>query len=147
MALRTHRRLLNRRPRGRHLNAPEGDIPVAASTAFIPENALLGNALKFTPAPGRVMVALDIAGGVARLSVKDGGIGIDREFPPHVFEALAQAEGSTVRKYRGLGLGLAIVRHVVELHGGTVRAESEGPGKGATFTVVLPLADGAARAG
>jgi signal transduction histidine kinase len=132
------------------------DLALGPSPAWVEGDAarlqqvvwnLVGNSLKFTPAPGRVTVALEIAGGAARLSVKDGGIGIDREFLPHVFEAFAQAEGSTVRKHRGLGLGLAIVRHVVELHGGTVRAESGGPGKGATFTVVLPLADGAAPAG
>jgi signal transduction histidine kinase len=108
---------------------------------------LVGNALKFTPASGRVTVALDTAGGAARLSVKDDGIGIDAEFLPHVFGAFAQAEGATVREHRGLGLRLAIVRHVVELHGGKVRAESGGPGKGATFTVVLPLADDASSAG
>jgi two-component system, chemotaxis family, CheB/CheR fusion protein len=101
---------------------------------------LVGNALKFTPAPGRVALALDTAGGEARLSVKDGGIGIDPEFLPRVFGTFTQGDGSVAREHRGLGLGLAIVRHVVELHRGTVRAESAGIGKGATFTVVLPLA-------
>jgi two-component system CheB/CheR fusion protein len=101
---------------------------------------LVGNALKFTAAPGRIRVAVDVAGGEASLSVKDGGIGIDPEFLPQVFGAFTQADGSVAREHRGLGLGLAIVRHVVALHGGTVRAESAGPGQGATFTVRLPLA-------
>ncbi|MFL5300928.1 MAG: ATP-binding protein, partial [Anaeromyxobacteraceae bacterium] len=108
---------------------------------------LVGNALKFTAAPGRVCVTLDGAGGEARLSVKDGGIGIAPEFLPRVFGAFAQADGSPAREHRGLGLGLTIARHVVELHRGTVRAESAGLGKGATFTVRLPLAGVAKAAG
>jgi two-component system CheB/CheR fusion protein len=104
---------------------------------------LLTNALKFTSAPGRIAVSLDTADGQARLRVIDSGIGIAPEFLPHVFSKFAQADGSAARS-RGLGLGLAIVRHVVELHGGSVRAESAGEGKGATFTVLLPLARGVA---
>jgi PAS domain S-box-containing protein len=100
---------------------------------------LLANAVKFTPPGGAVDVDLLPAGsdGV-RISIKDEGAGIDPDFLPHVFERFRQADGSVSRQHGGLGLGLAIVRHLVELHGGTVRAESPGMGKGATFTVELP---------
>lgn len=105
---------------------------------------LLSNAIKFTPNEGRVEVELAIvskedAAFSAQIRVTDTGIGIASEFLPHVFESFRQADGSTTRKYGGLGLGLAIVRHLVELHGGTVAAESPGIGQGATFTVKLPL--------
>lgn len=73
--------------------------------------------------------------------MRDSGIGIDHQFVPHVFEQFRQADSSTTRAHGGLGLGLAIVRHLVELHGGTVAAESDGEGRGAVFTVRLPLAD------
>ena len=73
------------------------------------------------------------------LEIGDNGQGISAEFLPHVFERFRQADSSTTRKHGGLGLGLAIVRHLVEIHGGTVRAESDGEGKGATLTVILPL--------
>ena len=100
---------------------------------------LLANAVKFTPADGLVDVDLGDAGerGV-QVRVADNGAGIDTDFLPHVFERFRQADGSVSRQHGGLGLGLAIVRHLVELHGGTVRAESAGLGKGSTFTVVLP---------
>ena len=100
---------------------------------------LLANAVKFTPPGGFVDVDLGDAGecGV-QVRVADNGAGIETDFLPHVFERFRQADGSVSRQHGGLGLGLAIVRHLVELHGGTVRAESAGPGKGAAFTVVLP---------
>jgi len=103
---------------------------------------LLANAVKFTPAGGTIDVNLLDAGlnGV-RIRVRDDGPGIDPEFLPYVFERFRQADGTTSRQHGGLGLGLAIVRHLVELHGGEVRAESPGPGKGATFTVDLPRTD------
>ena len=84
-------------------------------------------------------VTLEEADGRALLSVSDTGMGIAPEFLPHVFNRFSQEDGSTTRVYGGLGLGLAIVRHLVEAHGGTVKAESPGPGKGATITVTLPL--------
>lgn len=100
---------------------------------------LLTNAVKFTPNGGSVGVALNRADGQAILTVTDTGQGIDPEFLPHVFERFRQADSSTTRSFTGLGLGLAIVRHLVELHGGSVSADSEGIGRGATFTVRLPL--------
>jgi CheY-like chemotaxis protein len=100
---------------------------------------LLANAVKFTPAGGAVRVRVARgAGGSVRLIVSDTGIGILPDFLPHVFDRFRQADSSTTRAYGGVGLGLAIVRHLVELHGGTARAESEGEGRGATFTIELP---------
>jgi len=101
---------------------------------------LLSNAVKFTPPQGRVAVLADEVDGQARLRVTDTGIGIPGAFLPYVFDRFRQADSSTTRTHGGLGLGLSIVRHLVELHGGTVAAESEGEGRGATFTVKLPLA-------
>ncbi|MBW4576560.1 MAG: PAS domain S-box protein [Aphanothece sp. CMT-3BRIN-NPC111] len=103
---------------------------------------LLSNAIKFTPKEGRVEVRLECAGSYAQIQVKDTGKGISAEFLPYVFEQFRQADSSMTRSYGGLGLGLAIVRQLVELHGGTVQAESEGEGQGATFTVKLPLIEG-----
>jgi signal transduction histidine kinase/ActR/RegA family two-component response regulator len=100
---------------------------------------LLSNAIKFTPEGGRVMIRLERVNNNARIVVSDTGIGIKPEFLPHVFDRFRQADSAFTRKHGGLGLGLAIVRHLVEMHGGTVQAESEGEGRGATFTVTLPL--------
>jgi signal transduction histidine kinase len=101
---------------------------------------LLANAVKFTPAGGRIEVLADEADGQARIRVTDTGIGIPDVFLRYVFDRFRQADSSTTRTHGGLGLGLSIVRHLVELHGGTVSAASEGEGRGATFTVMLPLA-------
>jgi two-component system CheB/CheR fusion protein len=100
---------------------------------------LLTNAVKFTPAGGRVVIAAVKDGAHARITVRDTGQGIAPEFLPHVFDRFAQADTSNARVHGGLGLGLAIVRDLTQLHQGTVTAESEGTGKGATFTVELPL--------
>jgi len=102
---------------------------------------LLVNAVKFSFEKGTVTVLLDRQDGQARLRVGDTGIGIEPEFLPHVFRRFAQEDGTTVRRYGGLGLGLAIVRDLVEAHGGTVHGESEGKGRGSTFSVFLPLRD------
>jgi len=96
------------------------------------------NAIKFTPKGGSVHVRLQRVGTDIELTVADTGQGIDVEFLPHVFERFRQGEGTTTRRHGGLGLGLALVRHLVEAHGGTVRADSAGLGKGATFSVHLP---------
>lgn len=101
---------------------------------------LLSNAVKFTHAGGRVHVALTRDETHARLEITDTGGGISPEFLPHLFDRFTQADTSTTRKHGGLGLGLSIVRHIVSLHGGTVQAHSEGEGRGAQFTVMLPLA-------
>ncbi len=100
---------------------------------------LLTNAVKFTDHGGRIEVRLKGRGGMARLQVADNGQGIDPAFLPHVFDRFKQADSSMSRVHGGLGLGLAIVRHVIEMHGGKAGAASAGPGKGATFTLELPL--------
>jgi CheY-like chemotaxis protein/two-component sensor histidine kinase len=102
--------------------------------------SLLANAIKFTPAGGRVQVRLERAGAFARIQVIDSGHGIGREFLPRVFERFRQADSSSTRAYGGLGIGLALVKSLVELQGGRVSAESAGDDKGATFTIDLPLA-------
>jgi signal transduction histidine kinase len=99
---------------------------------------LLSNAIKFTPSGGRVEVHVQRAGSDVAITVSDTGIGIDRSFLPYVFDRFRQADSSASRSHGGLGLGLAIVRHLAELHGGRVSVESEGRGGGATFTVCLP---------
>ena len=100
---------------------------------------LLSNAVKFTPRGGRVRARLTFDGPWARIEVADTGVGIRPEFLPHVFDRFQQADRSITRQFGGLGLGLSIVKHLVELHGGTVQAASEGEGKGSTFTVTLPV--------
>jgi PAS domain S-box-containing protein len=100
---------------------------------------LLSNAVKFTPRGGRVEVRAGRIGGEVRVVVSDTGGGIEPDFLPYVFDRFRQADASTTRTQGGLGLGLSIVRHIVELHGGTVVAESGGKGLGATFTVILPV--------
>ena len=121
---------------------PEALPPVAGDAARLQQivRHLLSNALKFTPPGGRVRVWVEQAGEEARLVVSDTGVGIAPHFLPHVFDRFRQADSSMTRSYGGLGLGLAIVRALVELHHGHVSAESPGDGAGATFTVRLPLA-------
>ncbi|MGH9424723.1 MAG: ATP-binding protein [Terriglobia bacterium] len=100
---------------------------------------VLSNAVKFTPKGGNIQVRVTREGANAAISVKDNGKGITDEFLPYVFERFRQADGSLTRKYGGLGLGLAIARHLTELHGGTIDVESAGEKKGSVFTVKLPL--------
>jgi len=102
---------------------------------------LLTNAIKFTPDGGRVRVALRRSGSSVLVEVIDNGQGIKRQFLPYVFERFRQADSTYTRRIGGLGLGLAIVRHLVELHGGTVTADSQGKGRGSVFTVRLPVAE------
>jgi signal transduction histidine kinase len=101
---------------------------------------LVSNAIKFTPDGGRIAIALRRTDGTAELQVRDTGIGIDPAFAPHVFERFRQANATMTREHGGLGLGLAIARHIVELHGGTIGMESAGRDQGTCFTVRLPLA-------
>ena len=106
---------------------------------------LLANSVKFTPSGGKVVVRLRRTAQLVEIVVEDSGQGITAEFLPLVFERFKQAEGGTTRKHGGLGLGLAIVRHIVELHGGRIEARSEGTGKGATFTVQIPVSPASSR--
>jgi signal transduction histidine kinase/integral membrane sensor domain MASE1/ActR/RegA family two-component response regulator len=124
------------------VSADAGVGPVAADAARLQQIIwnLLSNAVKFTPRDGHVRVSLRRFESSAELEVRDTGIGIDADFLPRVFERFRQAESALTRSHRGLGLGLAIVRHLIELHGGTVSAASDGEGNGATFTLRIPLA-------
>ena len=103
---------------------------------------LLANAAKFTPAGGTIRARLAAEAGAAQLAITDTGVGISADFLPFVFDRFRQADGTSNRAHGGLGLGLAIVRSIVEMHGGTVAVASSGEGKGATFTVRLPLGEG-----
>jgi signal transduction histidine kinase/AmiR/NasT family two-component response regulator len=130
--------------KGIHLSAqiaPEAET-VSGDTERLQQVVwnLLSNAVKFAPNGGRVEVRLERADSQVEIVVTDNGQGISPEFLPYVFERFRQEDGGTSRQQGGLGLGLAIVRQIVELHGGTVRVASEGLGKGATFTVALPIA-------
>ena len=119
----------------------EIDAPVNGDEARLQQvmENLLSNAIKFTPRGGSIDVGLERVGAEARITVRDTGIGISAEALPEVFERFRQVDKSSTRKYGGLGLGLAIVRNLVELHGGKVTAESAGEGRGSTFTITLPL--------
>ena len=100
---------------------------------------LLSNAVKFSDRGGSIRLGLETTDGRVEFTVEDTGHGISKDFLPYVFDRFRQADSSTTRQHGGLGLGLAIARHLVEIHGGTIRAESNGPGHGATFTMYLPL--------
>lgn len=100
---------------------------------------LLSNAIKFTPKGGTVSVEIKRTHGLVDIKIIDSGVGIKKEFLPHVFDRFRQADASSIRKFGGLGLGLSIVRHLTEMHGGTVSAASDGENKGSTFTVSLPV--------
>jgi PAS domain S-box-containing protein len=119
----------------------DGPLPIYGDPERLTQafSNLMANAMKFTPQGGRVRVSVGPGGSEAHIVVSDTGRGIDPEFLSHVFEKFRQAEVSRSRTVGGVGLGLAIVRSIVELHGGRVRADSEGPGKGSTFTIALPL--------
>jgi CheY-like chemotaxis protein/anti-sigma regulatory factor (Ser/Thr protein kinase) len=122
------------------IDVPEGALTIAADGDRLQQIAwnLLSNAVKFTPKGGRVEVRAYREGSELCIRVTDSGEGIRRDVLPLVFEAFQQADTSITRRHGGLGLGLAIVKQLVTAHGGTVRAESDGEGKGATFTVRLP---------
>ncbi|HXS00820.1 MAG TPA: hybrid sensor histidine kinase/response regulator, partial [Pyrinomonadaceae bacterium] len=100
---------------------------------------LLTNAVKFTPKGGKIQVKVQRINSHVEIVVSDSGVGINKEFLPYVFDRFRQADGSTTRIHGGLGLGLSIVRQLVDLHGGSVGVESKGEGKGATFTITLPF--------
>ena len=120
----------------------EGSVTVLGDRARLRQILwnLLSNAVKFTPENGRVGVKVQQTGNSSiAITVSDSGVGIAKDFLPHVFERFTQYDASTSRRHLGLGLGLAITRHLVEMHGGTIRAESAGPGKGSEFIIELPL--------
>ncbi|MDZ8136847.1 MAG: response regulator [Nostoc sp. DedQUE04] len=119
----------------------EPTAPISGDAARLQQVVwnLLTNAVKFTPDDGQVIIELRQIAGQAQIRAIDTGIGIQPEFLPHVFEYFQQEDSSTTRRFGGLGLGLAIVRQIVELHGGTVKAESLGENQGATFTVQIPI--------
>jgi len=123
------------------LSANEDIGPVSGDPERLQQvvSNLLSNAVKFTPRDGHVAVRIERVGSQAQIRVTDSGRGIDPAFLPHMFERFRQAGSSSTRSEGGLGLGLAIVRHLVELHGGTVEAESGGAGTGCSFSVRLPL--------
>jgi PAS domain S-box-containing protein len=116
--------------------------PVAGDPARLQQVVwnLLSNAIKFTPRGGHIAVSLTQANGSAEIAVKDTGVGIRADVLPHVFDRFHQADRSITRRFGGLGLGLSIVKHLVELHGGTVHAESSGEGQGSVFAIRLPIA-------
>jgi signal transduction histidine kinase len=125
----------------------EPDVPIVEADANRLQQVitnLLSNAVKFTPEGGRVEATLAAAGPHVRICVADTGEGLLPEVAPYIFERFRQADSTMTRHYGGLGLGLAIVRHIVQLHGGTVEAASDGPGRGTTVTVLLPIAGPAA---
>jgi PAS domain S-box-containing protein len=123
------------------VSLPDAPVVVRGDAARLQQVVanLLSNGVKFTPLSGKVAVTLGVEGDDAVVEVVDTGTGIAPEFLPHVFERFSQADNSTSRAHGGLGLGLAIVRHLVSLHGGAVKATSEGRGSGSTFRVTLPL--------
>ena len=124
-----------------HYSSERGLGAISADSARLQQIIwnLLSNAVKFTPRGGKIIVRVEQDGSHARVTVQDTGQGVDPQFLPRVFDRFRQADSSITRTFGGLGLGLAIVRHLVELHGGTVAAESEGVGKGAKFSAAFPL--------
>jgi CheY-like chemotaxis protein len=124
-----------------HVDLPAREVPVNGDRQRLQQVVwnLLSNAIKFTPDGGRVSVRLESGDRVARISVSDTGLGIAPEFLPHIFERFRQAETNQTRGHGGLGLGLSIAQHIVAAHHGSIHGESAGEGKGATFTVEIPL--------
>jgi signal transduction histidine kinase len=126
-----------------HLHAPHDAVLVSGDSFRLQQVFwnLLSNAVKFSPEKSVVEVSIEEVAGQAVVRVKDKGVGITAEFLPHVFDRFRQADSSSTREYGGLGLGLSIVRHIVEMHGGKVWAESDGIQRGSTFSLQLPLAE------
>ncbi len=123
------------------VDAADGMPPVMGDPGRLEQIVwnLLSNAVKFTPRGGTVFVDVGVDGAWASIRVRDSGQGIPQDFLPYIFDRFRQGDTGTNRSHGGLGLGLSIVRHLAEIHGGSVAAKSDGPGKGATFTVRLPL--------
>jgi signal transduction histidine kinase len=123
------------------LDLPSEPVTVDGDAGRLQQIAwnLLSNAVKFTPADGHVYARVSSKGTEALVAIADTGIGIAPEFLPHIFDRFTQADGTTTRSAGGLGIGLAIVQQLTELHGGRITVASGGPGLGSTFTVHLPL--------
>jgi signal transduction histidine kinase len=123
-----------------NLHSTDSPLLVSGDADRLPQvlNNLLSNAIKFTPLRGSVTVDLTDTGNEAVLTVTDTGKGIDADFLPHIFDRYSQEIGTKTNRKGGLGLGLAIAHRIVEMHGGTIIAQSDGEGKGSTFTVTLP---------
>jgi signal transduction histidine kinase len=147
-AVEDHRSFLAERGIGIDSRLPRDPVMVAGDAARLTQvvGNLLMNAAKFTDRGGHVLVRVDVADGQATLRVRDTGIGLSPELLARLFEPFVQAEATLARTRGGLGLGLAVVKKLVELHGGTVGAQSDGPGKGAEFLVRVPLVPSATRA-
>jgi signal transduction histidine kinase len=131
--------------KGIHLHGPElrdlGPATISADPGRFEQivSNLLSNAIKFTPPGGDVWLNVMCGAEQVRLSVRDTGVGIETDFLPYVFDRFRQADGSTTRNHAGIGVGLAIVRHLVEAHGGFIETHSDGPNQGAEFVVTLPM--------
>jgi signal transduction histidine kinase/ActR/RegA family two-component response regulator len=140
-----HRALLQQRGLTLRVAAPAAPVPVDADATRVSQviGNLLQNAAKFTPAGGTVAVDVAVGDGAAEIRVTDDGAGMEPALVPRVFEPFVQGEGGMARTRGGLGLGLALVKGLVELHGGSVRARSDGPGRGAELSFTLPLVRGA----
>jgi signal transduction histidine kinase/CheY-like chemotaxis protein len=125
------------------VNAPGEPLPVEADPVRLEQvlSNVLTNAIKYTPPGGRIDITLQRAASSARLSVRDTGIGMEAEMVPRVFELFAQAPTAIARTQGGMGIGLTLVKHLVELHQGRIEARSDGPGKGSEFIISLPLSD------
>jgi CheY-like chemotaxis protein len=122
---------------------PASDLRVWGDAARLQQIFLnvIGNAVKFSERGGQILVTIGTANGEASIAVRDGGIGMAPELIPHVFERFKQADAATTKRYRGLGLGLALARQLTQMHGGRITAASKGSGFGSTFTIDLPLLD------
>jgi signal transduction histidine kinase len=131
---------VERRRHGLDVRLPSGPVHVAGDHKRLVQVLanLLGNAAKYTPEGGRILLALAVRGNVAEVCVEDNGIGIDAALLPRVFDSFTQGTRTAGRAEGGLGLGLALVRRLAELHGGEVSAKSAGPGQGSTFVLTLP---------
>jgi signal transduction histidine kinase len=123
------------------VSQPPGGLPLLADPDRLQQVFwnVLSNAVKFTPAGGRIELEVRVADGAVLVEVRDTGVGIPEWFLPHVFERFRQVDSAMNRSHHGLGLGLALVRHLVELHGGTIWAASEGEGRGTTIGLKLPM--------
>jgi CheY-like chemotaxis protein/anti-sigma regulatory factor (Ser/Thr protein kinase) len=130
------------------VSLPDGDIVLDADLARLAQvfSNLLANSAKYTEPGGRIWVEARCGGGQVTVAVRDTGMGVPREELPRIFDMFSQVDRGTGRTTGGLGIGLTLVKQLVEKHGGTVEAHSDGPGTGSTFTVRLPVAAGGARA-